>query len=244
VSKMFEHHEDEALRSTSEAPMAQPTPSVSMSIDQIEILLKMARSNLQVIPPDEDLGPGELQYLRGGSSSQSVPTFTYPSAIESTRSERSHSRDIQGEQSPFSIQTNEHARPSETDRGMAESRIGEGKPHPLGNPGGHSIPEAPVADVHSWTAPDLVSRIPSTHNSSGLGLTLEDLGDVDLEITIELGRSELLIEDVLNLDEGSVVSLDRKAGDPVDILANGRLIARGELLVVDGKFGVRLSEIL
>ena len=76
------------------------------------------------------------------------------------------------------------------------------------------------------------------------GLTLEDLGELDLDITIELGRSELLIEDVLKLREGSVVSLDKRAGDPVDIFANGRLIARGELLVIDGKFGVRLSEVL
>ncbi len=76
------------------------------------------------------------------------------------------------------------------------------------------------------------------------GLTLEDLGDLDLDITIELGRSEILIEDVLKLREGSVVSLDKRAGDPVDIFANGRLIARGELLVIDGKFGVRLSEVL
>ena len=76
------------------------------------------------------------------------------------------------------------------------------------------------------------------------GLKLEDLGDLDLDITIELGRSEILIEDVLKLREGSVVSLDKRAGDPVDIFANGRLIARGELLVIDGKFGVRLSEVL
>ena len=80
--------------------------------------------------------------------------------------------------------------------------------------------------------------------TSSRGLTLEDLGDLELDITIELGRSELLIEDVLKLREGSVVSLDKRTGDPVDIIANGRLIGRGELLVVDGKFGVRLSEIL
>lgn len=76
------------------------------------------------------------------------------------------------------------------------------------------------------------------------GLQLEDLGDLDLDISIELGRTEILIEDVLKLREGSVVSLDKLAGDPVDIVANGRLVARGELLVIDGKFGVRLSEVL
>ena len=76
------------------------------------------------------------------------------------------------------------------------------------------------------------------------GLTLEDLGDIELDISIELGRTDILIEDVLKLREGSVVALDKFSGDPVDIMANGRLVARGELLVIEGKFGVRLSEIL
>ncbi len=75
-------------------------------------------------------------------------------------------------------------------------------------------------------------------------MTLEDLGDLDIDITIELGRAELTIEDVLKLREGAVVSLDKLAGDPVDIVANGRLVARGELIVIQGKFGVRLSEVL
>lgn len=78
----------------------------------------------------------------------------------------------------------------------------------------------------------------------GVRLTLEDLGDLDIDITIELGRAELTIEDVLKLREGAVVSLDKLAGDPVDIVANGRLVARGELIVIQGKFGVRLSEVL
>ena len=85
---------------------------------------------------------------------------------------------------------------------------------------------------------------PTLQTSPPGGLTLEDLGDVELDVSIELGRSELLIEEILKLREGSVVSLDRLAGDPVDIVANGRLIARGELQVVNGKFGVRLSEVL
>ena len=91
------------------------------------------------------------------------------------------------------------------------------------------------------TGPDPVE---TSQTAASSNLTLDDLGDIDLDISIELGRAELLIEDVLKLREGSVVSLDQRAGDPVDIVANGRLIARGELLVVDGKFGVRLSEVL
>ncbi len=61
---------------------------------------------------------------------------------------------------------------------------------------------------------------------------------------IELGRTELLIEEVLQLREGSVVPLNKLAGDPVDILVNGRLVARGEVLVLNDNFCVRVAEIV
>jgi flagellar motor switch protein FliN/FliY len=77
-------------------------------------------------------------------------------------------------------------------------------------------------------------------NSSDLG----NLKDVELNLRIELGRTELLIEEVLKLREGSVVALDKLAGDPVDILVNGRLVARGEVLVLNDNFCVRVAEIL
>jgi flagellar motor switch protein FliN/FliY len=70
------------------------------------------------------------------------------------------------------------------------------------------------------------------------------LQDVELDLRIELGRTELLIEEVLQLREGTVVPLDKLAGDPVDILVNGRLIARGEVLVLNDNFCVRVAEIL
>ncbi|OYW22899.1 MAG: flagellar motor switch protein FliN [Planctomycetales bacterium 12-60-4] len=70
------------------------------------------------------------------------------------------------------------------------------------------------------------------------------LQDVELDLRIELGRTELLIEEVLQLREGTVVPLDKLAGDPVDILVNGRLIARGEVLVLNDNFCVRVAEIV
>lgn len=70
------------------------------------------------------------------------------------------------------------------------------------------------------------------------------LQDVELDLGIELGRTQLPIEDVLKLKEGSVVPLDKLAGDPVDILINGHLIARGEVLVLNDNFCVRVAEIL
>ena len=70
------------------------------------------------------------------------------------------------------------------------------------------------------------------------------LGDVDLEVTVQLGRAEMLVEDVLKLSGGSVVELDKLAGDPVDVLVNGRLVARGEVLVLNDNFCIRVSEIV
>ncbi|MEE9293421.1 MAG: flagellar motor switch protein FliN [Phycisphaerae bacterium] len=70
------------------------------------------------------------------------------------------------------------------------------------------------------------------------------LRDVNLRVQIELGRTRMYIEDVLKLGEGSVVELDNLAGDPVDVLVNGRLVARGEVLVLSDNFCVRINEIV
>lgn len=68
--------------------------------------------------------------------------------------------------------------------------------------------------------------------------------DVELDLKIELGRTQMYLEDVLKLRKGSVVPLDKLAGDPVDIYVNGRLIARGEVLVLNDNFCVRVNELL
>ena len=79
---------------------------------------------------------------------------------------------------------------------------------------------------------------------AGSGGEMGNLKDVELDLRIELGRTELLIDEVLKLREGSVVTLDKLAGDPVDVLVNGRLVARGEVLVLNDNFCVRIAEIL
>ncbi len=78
----------------------------------------------------------------------------------------------------------------------------------------------------------------------GLNNEIDLLHDVDLRVKIELGRTRMLVEDVLRLGSGSVVELDKLAGDPVDVYANDRLIARGEVLVLNDNFCVRVSEIV
>jgi len=88
--------------------------------------------------------------------------------------------------------------------------------------------------------PDFAGGVPHETTASGIGV----LGDVSLQVRIELGRTKMLVEDVLKLNPDSVVELDKAAGDPVDIYVNGRRIARGEVLVLNENFCVRVSEIL
>ena len=76
------------------------------------------------------------------------------------------------------------------------------------------------------------------------GATLELVRDVDLDLRIELGRTHMYLEDVLKLRKGSVVALDKLAGDPVDVYVNERLIARGEVLVLNDNFCVRVAELI
>lgn len=73
---------------------------------------------------------------------------------------------------------------------------------------------------------------------------LSRVRDIPLEVTVELGRTHLLIKDILDLNAGSIIELDKIAGEPVDLFANGLLVARGEVVVIDDNFGVRVTEII
>jgi flagellar motor switch protein FliN/FliY len=73
---------------------------------------------------------------------------------------------------------------------------------------------------------------------------MEMILDIPLDVTVELGRVRMLIKDVLDLSSGSIVELDRVAGEPVDLLVNGRLIAKGEVVVIEDNFGIRITEII
>lgn len=76
--------------------------------------------------------------------------------------------------------------------------------------------------------------------TDGLRL-LENIG---VKMTVEVGRAELTIRDLLRLNEGSVIELDRMAGDPLDVLVNGTLIAKGEVVMVGDRFGIRFGQII
>jgi len=84
----------------------------------------------------------------------------------------------------------------------------------------------------------------SSESIGGEQGSLDLLMDIALELSVELGRSTVPVRDVLRFAQGSIIELNKLAGEPVDVLVNGKLIARGEVVVVDDSFGVRLTEIV
>lgn len=76
------------------------------------------------------------------------------------------------------------------------------------------------------------------------GRSLDFLYDVPLQVSVEVGRSRILLRDLLRMGEGYVIELDKMAGEPLDLYVNSRLIARGEAVMVGEKFGIRLTEVI
>ena len=102
-----------------------------------------------------------------------------------------------------------------------------------------NAPAPPARSIPPFKLEEFVGATPSQEMA-----TLELIRDVELDLRIEFGRTHMFLEDVLRLRRGSVVPLDKLAGDPVDIFVNGRLIARGEVLVLNDNFCVRVAELI
>jgi flagellar motor switch protein FliN len=103
-----------------------------------------------------------------------------------------------------------------------------------------SSPGATPTAVHPVQFMPLTPEAPIADQAHGIELLM----DVALEVSVELGRSHMSIGEILALRTGSVIELDKLAGEPVDVSVNGTLIARGEVVVVDEKFGVRITEVV
>ena len=122
------------------------------------------------------------------------------------------------------------------DEGLAQDW---GDPGPAMAPPGESGPGGLSGGPHSFgppsgaTAPDGTAARP-----------LDFILDIPLEISVELGRTRMVINDLLQLGQGSVVELSKLAGEPLEIFVNGKLVARGEVVVVNEKFGVRVTDIV
>ncbi len=107
---------------------------------------------------------------------------------------------------------------------------------------GGGLPGLPSALPSTSGAPPFANFPTSAEPLMPRGMNM--IMDIPLDVTVELGRVRMLIKDVLELSMGSIVELDRVAGEPVDLLVNGRLVAKGEVVVIEDNFGIRITEIV
>jgi len=123
--------------------------------------------------------------------------------------------------------------------------------HPAASPqqtfGGAGEPAPSFGNVYDQSSVDVrpAEFVPLTQKSiSGFGSKIDLVADIPVRVTVELGRTRKNIGDILNMTPGSVIELDKMAGEPVDVLVNSKLIAKGEVVVIDENFGVRITEIV
>ena len=206
--------------------------------DDIQQLLAQAQAGLTgspapITPPpaaaapkvQNSIGAGELEALLSGGGNMAEPVA--PTRATTTAAPKAKSASPRSSTSRRAEQLLDQVE-SGIEQAMREDRRGRPSSKP---------------DV-SGATPFQYSEFESPSGNSGRSYSLGTLDDVELDLQIELGRAELLIDEVLALREGAVVPLDKMAGDPVDIVVNGRLLARGEVLVLNDNFCVRVAEIV
>lgn len=169
---------------------------------------------------------------------------------ESTSTETNEGRPIEHEP-PQGLQANEQVKPAETGQSVqqnisSQSYVNPNRQHdttPSMAPqyiGGQSgMSRSPNVQPVQFSSFDKVNPI-SQQNEQNLNLLL----DIPLQVTVELGRTKKLIKEILELAPGSIIELDKLAGEPVDILVNNKLVAKGEVVVIEENFGVRVTEII
>ena len=136
-------------------------------------------------------------------------------------------------------ETADSAQPEMSDDASAALQAAQAAISALGSEAASAASAGTASSPAPFTPPAFA---PTDNDELPKGLDL--LSDVDVNVTIELGRTRMLVEDVLRLAEGAVVELDKLAGDPVDVFVNERLVARGEVLVLNDNFCIRVNEIL
>ena len=120
---------------------------------------------------------------------------------------------------------------------MGQGMMGGGMQQQM--PQGMSMSYQQPPNVQSVQFPNLYPQA-AAGDQGNIGLLM----DVYMEMTVELGRTKRLIREILGMGEGTIIELDKLAGEPVDILVNHKLIAKGEVVVIDENFGVRVTEIV
>ena len=111
-------------------------------------------------------------------------------------------------------------------------------------PGAGSSVASEVAAAAESVAPAAFTNFAATGSTNAAGTDINMILDIPVQLTVELGRTRIPIKHILQLAQGSVVELETMAGEPMDVLVNGYLIAQGEVVVVNDKFGIRLTDIV
>lgn len=106
-----------------------------------------------------------------------------------------------------------------------------------------AVTDAPTAQMDAQPA-NIFPSFGGGSGNAGMMNELDMILDIPVQITVELGRTKITIKNLLQLAHGSVVELDAMAGEPMDVMVNGTLIAQGEVVVVNDKFGIRLTDII
>jgi len=135
------------------------------------------------------------------------------------------------------MSTDPNAAMSEEDRMAAEWAAALSESKPSDNAG------SALSSIAESVAPAQFTNFPATPPSAS-GNDINMILDIPVQLTVELGRTRIPIKHILQLAQGSVVELDALAGEPMDVLVNGYLIAQGEVVVVNDKFGIRLTDIV
>lgn len=206
--------DDEIQRLLAQAQSARPTPA--MSPPKAELSAAAEKT-----PSGNLIGMDEIEALLQSASAATPPPAVKPAAAKPAA------------QKPAAKAA------SRTDQLLSEVEAGLDAVLTDGARPRRNV-QADVKDAK----PLAFTEFGSTQSRKGQSLSLGALDEVELDLHVELGRAELLIDEVLSLQEGAVVPLDKLAGDPVDIVVNGRLLARGEVLVLNDNFCVRIGEIL
>ena len=106
------------------------------------------------------------------------------------------------------------------------------------------VTDAPTDSASTAQAADIFQRFDAPSAGANTPNNIDMILDIPVNLTVELGRTKIAIRSLLQLAQGSVVELDGMAGEPMDVLVNGCLIAQGEVVVVNDKFGIRLTDII
>lgn len=125
---------------------------------------------------------------------------------------------------------------------LSEGKVEQKVSQPAESPLSFAQPSTPSSPEKAYqpAAFSKIENVLTEEEKKNISLLL----DVEMEVTVELGRTKKTIKEILSMGEGTIISLDRLAGESIDILVNGKRIAKGEVIVIDENFGVRITEIL